>query len=204
MTTLKGATTLLRELPPEAEARDRLLARIERSVLRMERLIQTFLMLAREKRLPEPSGEVGLAEVVSEVVEEWRVLHPAHALVVAVREGKEARVAVRCHRESVAVLAHNLVGNAFAHLTGGRLDIVVTRDAEGVAILRLEDDGPGLPEFAAGSGQGTGSAAASPGYGLGFSLVDRLCALHGWSIVKRPRTGGGTWIEVTLRADKKG
>jgi signal transduction histidine kinase len=197
VTTLKGATMLLRELPPDAEARERLLARIERSGQRMESLIQTFLMLAREKRLPEPAGDVEVAEVVGEVVDEWRTLHPAHPLVVRVEA--EPGVAVRCHRESVAVLAHNLVGNAFAHLAGGRLDIVVTRDAEGVAILRFEDDGPGLPEFAAGGGQATGSAAGGPGYGLGLSLVDRLCALHGWGIIKRPRAGGGTWIEVTLR-----
>jgi signal transduction histidine kinase len=201
VTTLKGAAMLLRELPPEAEARERLLARIERAGRRMERLIQTFLMLAREKRRPEPSGEVVLADVVREVVDEWRALHPRHALVVEVRAEAAEAVAVCCHRESVAVLAHNLVGNAFAHLRGGRLEIGVGRDAAGAAVLRFEDDGPGLPEFAAGpeargarAGEGGG-----PGYGLGLSLVDRLCALHGWGIVKRPRAGGGTWIEVVLR-----
>lgn len=197
VTTLKGAATLLRELPPEAEARERLLARVERSVNRMERLIQTFLMLAREKRLPEPSGEVGLAEVVREVAEEWRALHPGHALVVKVCGGTEGEVAVRCHREGVAVLAHNLIGNAYAHLAGGRLEITVARDAEGGARLRFEDDGPGLPEFAAGAG--ASAESGGPGYGLGLSLVDRLCAAQGWSIAKRPREGGGTWIEVGLR-----
>jgi signal transduction histidine kinase len=200
VTTLKGAAMLLRELPPEAEARERLLARIERAGSRMERLVQTFLMLARENKLPEPSGEVVLPEVVREVVDELQALHPKHALVVQVTA--EANVNLRCHRESVAVLVHNLAGNAFAHLRGGRLDIVVTRDEAGAAILRFEDDGPGLPEFAGGGGRVAGARAGEaggPGYGLGLSLVDRLCALHGWGIVKRPRSGGGTWIEVVLR-----
>jgi signal transduction histidine kinase len=197
VTTLNGAAMLLRELPPEAEARERLLARIERSGRRMERLIQTFLMLAREKRLPEPSGEFALAEVVREVVEEWQALHPKHALAVEVRAEAAPEVAVCCHRESVAVLVHNLVGNAFAHLRDGRLEIMVACDATGAAVLRFEDNGPGLPEFAAGPESGGG--ISGPGYGLGLSLVDRLCALHGWSIAKRPRVGGGTWIEVVLR-----
>jgi signal transduction histidine kinase len=194
VTTLKGATMLLRELPPEAEARERLLARLERSVRRMERLIQTFLMLAREKRLPEPTGEVDLAEVVREVVDEWRALHSGHALAVEVTAPEPVRV--RCHREGVAVLAHNLIGNAFAHLAGGRLEITVARAASGVAILRFEDDGPGLPEFAPRSAV---AEKGGPGYGLGLSLVDRLCAAQGWNIAKRPRVGGGTWIEVTVR-----
>jgi signal transduction histidine kinase len=203
VTILKGAASLLRELPPQAESRERLLARIERSVRRMERLIQTFLMLARENRLPEPSDDVVLAEVVHEVTDEWRGLHASHALVVEVRE-ETPRVAVRCHRESVAVLAHNLVGNAFAHLTGGRLEIVISLDPGGVATIRFEDDGPGLPEFAAGGGKTSGNPTANPGYGLGLSLVDRLCALHGWGLVKRPRPGGGTWIVVSLPSPTAG
>ena len=107
-----------------------------------------------------------------------------------------AEVTLRCHREIVAVLVHNLVGNAFAHLTGGRLDIVVARDPSGAAVLRFEDDGPGLPEFTGGTAARTQDAGSTSGYGLGLSLVDRLCAMNGWSITKRPRSGGGTWIKV--------
>lgn len=149
--------------------------------------------------VPEPSDEVVLAEVVHEVTDEWRGLHASHALVVEVRE-EAPRVTLRCHRDSVAVLAHNLVGNAFAHLMGGRLEIIISRDAGGVATIRFEDDGPGLPEFAAGRERTAENPTANPGYGLGLSLVDRLCALHGWGIVKRPRPGGGTWIEVSLHS----
>ncbi|MFZ4819683.1 MAG: sensor histidine kinase, partial [Limisphaerales bacterium] len=97
-----------------------------------------------------------------------------------------------------------LVGNAFAHLTGGRLEIVISLDPGGVATIRFEDDGPGLPEFAAGGGKTSGNPTANPGYGLGLSLVDRLCALHGWGIVKRPRPGGGTWIVVSLPSPTAG
>lgn len=194
VTTLKGAATLLRELPHDSEARERLLARIERAGRRLERLVETFLMLAREKRLPPAAGEVALPLVIGEVVDEWRLLHPSHPLSVQVKWHDE--VTLRCHREIVAVLAHNLVGNAFAHLAGGRLDIVVARDPSGAAILRFEDDGPGLPEFTGGTAPRTRDAG--PGYGLGLSLVDRLCAMHGWSITKRPRSGGGTWIEIVF------
>ena len=46
VTTLNGAATLLREMPHDSEARERLLARIDRAGRRLGRLIQTFLMLA--------------------------------------------------------------------------------------------------------------------------------------------------------------
>ncbi len=199
VTTIKGATTLLRELPRDDELRGRLLSRIERSGRRMESLIQTFLMLAREKRLPEPVGDVEVAEVLREVVDELHGLHPHHALRVEVRE-VTATAAVRCHRECVVVLSHNLVGNAYSHLAEGRLEITVGRDTSGVVFVRFEDNGPGLPEFAE---RGTSARANDgPGYGLGLSLVDRLCKAQGWNIEKRPRDGGGTWIMVSLREAK--
>jgi signal transduction histidine kinase len=199
VTTIKGAATLLRELPRDAEAHGRLLARIERSGRRMESLIQTFLMLAREKRLPEPVDAVDVAEVLHEVVDELHRLHPNHALHVEVR-AEVFTAAVQCHRECVAVLAHNLVGNAYSHLADGRLEITVGCDPAGVVFMRFEDNGPGLPEFAESGAPARPNAG--PGYGLGLSLVDRLCKAQGWTIEKRPRAGGGTWIKVSLREAK--
>ncbi|MFN7342347.1 MAG: sensor histidine kinase, partial [bacterium] len=83
-------------------------------------------------------------------------------------------VRLRCDREGLAVLVHNLVGNAFRHLREGRLEISMSYNQEGETILRFEDDGPGLPEFVE-LGEVSGENPPSSGYGLGLSLVERLC-----------------------------
>jgi signal transduction histidine kinase len=197
VTTLNGAVALLRDLPADADAGERVLSRMERAGRRMERLIQTFLMIARENRLPEPTSEIAVDELVQEVVDEWRALHPAHSLVVDLE--KCECVWVRCDREGLSVLIHNLVGNAFSHLREGRLEISLSHNQDRVAILRFQDDGPGLPEFVEVY-QGDLDRPPRTGFGLGLSLVERLCAVQGWQIEKRPGHTGGTWIQITLAA----
>ena len=186
--TLKGAVALL-QTSADGPARERYLGRIERSVHRMERLIEIFLMVAREGRHRAPTQAVDVAEVVAEVVDEIRALYPSHPLRIQLVA--DQTVTIVCHREVLAVLCHNLIGNAFAHLQGGELCVrVESMDGEGR--LRVEDDGPGLPEFR------DIVPASAPGHGHGLTLVERLCRTYGWRLSKVPRDHGGTCIEVSF------
>ncbi|MDQ8200676.1 HAMP domain-containing sensor histidine kinase [Pelagicoccus enzymogenes] len=185
--TLKGAVSLLQSNADDA-ARKRYFGRIERSVHRMERLIEIFLMVAREGRHRLPTQSVDAAAVVAEVVEEIRGLYPTHPLRISLFA--EHPVTVVCHREVLAVLCHNLIGNAFSHLPGGELCVCVD-SIEDQGRLVVEDDGPGLPEFKEFT-----ETATEPGHGYGLTLVERLCRAHRWHLNKQPRNQGGTRIEV--------
>ncbi|EDY81856.1 ATPase, histidine kinase-, DNA gyrase B-, and HSP90-like domain protein [Verrucomicrobiia bacterium DG1235] len=190
---LKGAVALLQNSADDA-ARERYFGRIERSVHRMERLIEIFLMVAREGSHRMPTQAVDAAEVVSEVVDEMRALYPTHPLRIQLRA--DQTVTIDCHREVLAVLCHNLIGNAFTHLPGGELCVRVD-SIDGEGRLRVEDDGPGLPEFK------NAAVASAPGHGYGLTLVERLCRTHRWRLSKVPRDQGGTCIEVNFtRADE--
>lgn len=186
--TLKGAVALL-QTSADDSARARYFGRIERSVHRMERLIEIFLMVAREGRPQTPTQAVNAAEVVAEVVNEIRALYPTHPLRIHLFA--EDTVTMVCHREVLAVLCHNLIGNAFTHLPGGELCVRVD-SIDGEGRLRVEDDGPGLPEFK------DVAAASAPGHGYGLTLVERLCHTHHWRLRKVPRDKGGTCIEVNF------
>jgi signal transduction histidine kinase len=184
--TLKGAVALLQSSTDDS-ARERYFGRIERSVDRMERLIEIFLMVARDGRHSTPMQTIDAAGVVAEVVDEIRALYPTHPLRIQLFA--DHAVTIVCHREVLAVLCHNLIGNAFTHLPGGELCVRV--DAiDGEARLRVEDDGPGLPEFR------DLAVASAPGHGYGLTLVERLCHTHHWRLSKVPRDQGGTCIEV--------
>ena len=186
--TLKGAVALLQTSTDES-AQERYFGRIERSVHRMERLIEIFLMVAREGRHQTPTQTVDAAEVVAEVVDEMRALYPTHPLRIQLFAGQS--VTIVCHREVLAVLCHNLIGNAFTHLSGGELCVRVD-SVDGEGRLRVEDDGPGLPEFR------DIDVASAPGHGYGLTLVERLCRTNRWRLNKVPRDRGGTCIEVTF------
>jgi signal transduction histidine kinase len=185
--TIHGAVALLRETP-DASTLARTLPRLERAGARLRRVIETFLFLARAGPAA-PAAPIALGPLVTEVLAEWRALHAAHPL--RVEFAVEGEPFAAAPGEIVAILCHNLVGNAYAHLAGGHLRVTAAADAAG-ARLRFEDDGPGLPEFSAPES----AAVPPPGHGLGLPLVERLCALHGWRFAKGPRPGGGTRFEI--------
>jgi signal transduction histidine kinase len=188
--TLKGAVALL-QTSTDDSARERYFGRIERSVHRMERLIEIFLMVAREGRHQTPTQTVDAAGVVAEVADEIRALYPKHPLRIQLFA--DPNVTIVCHREVLAVLCHNLIGNAFTHLPGGELCVRVD-SINGEGRLRVEDDGPGLPEFR----DIALASASAPGHGYGLTLVERLCRAHRWRLKKVPREQGGTCIEVNF------
>ena len=78
----------------------------------------------------------------------------------------------------------------------------------GVAVITVEDDGPGVPPemegvlfepFAqVGDGHRADQARSSPGVGIGLSLVARFTELHGGTVSLSAREGGGTSFRIEL------
>ena len=170
-----------------AARRDQVTGRMRRTVQRMERLVETFLLLAREQTPPDDACAIDVGALVRQVVEEIRALHPGHPLRVDVSIHSPSDVMLRLHGESLAVLCHNLVGNAYLHAGGGHLEIAVRRE-EGTVSLVFEDDGPGLGGAPAGAGS----------HGIGLSLVERLCKARGWTFTRGSGTKRGARLEIRI------
>ncbi|MFF5705013.1 ATP-binding protein [Streptomyces sp. NPDC012794] len=109
----------------------------------------------------------------------------------------EAGPGVPPARDLVTVLG-NLVDNALDALTGvpgGRITVTARRDPDGL-LLRVADNGPGLPEgvdvFRRGwSGKGEGR-------GLGLALVRQVAHRHGGSVEAGGAPGGGAAFTARL------
>lgn len=162
--------------------------------------------LADGGRLDLHKEPIDLAEEIGAVV---GLLGPALAeegfhlettLIVASIEADGARI-------RQAVLA--LIDNVRRHAKPGRI-AVATLMLDGQAVIRIEDDGPGLPSdfvrsafdpFTRGRAVrgGTGS-----GSGLGLSVVRAIAEAHGGAARYRPSSRGGSAFEIYLPLHRVG
>jgi signal transduction histidine kinase len=98
-------------------------------------------------------------------------------------------------------LLRNLIENARRH-GGGGIEVAVARGEGGRALVRVDDDGPGVPEpererIFEPFYRPTGSRETT-GVGLGLALVRRIARHHGGEVRCLARPGGGTRFEVSL------
>jgi two-component system sensor histidine kinase PrrB len=168
---------------------------------RMQRLITMLRRLARGELLDpaEAASDVDLTEMVATAVEESQRRHP-HAMISATLDED---VAVRGWAEGLRMIVDNLLDNAAIHGVDdrGKADITVTLARAGdLAVLRVQDTGPGIPPedrdrvFARFQRR-----AAGPGSGLGLTLVRQQTRRQGGTVaVLDPAGGTGACIEVRL------
>jgi two-component system sensor histidine kinase AdeS len=96
-----------------------------------------------------------------------------------------------------------LLENARRYAEPGRVEIT-TLVSEDAVIIRVEDDGPGLPpDFAKRAFEpftrGDGSRSRrSGGSGLGLSVVRAIAEAHGGSVLYRRTSRGGSAFELSL------
>jgi two-component system sensor histidine kinase PrrB len=148
-----------------------------------------------------PREEVELDEVLDAAVYGARRRHPAVAYELDVRaEG----AALEGWGGGLRLLVDNLLDNAALHgrAAGGRVRVTLAR-GPGSIVLRVEDDGAGIP---AGERERLlepftrGRDATAPGTGLGLAIVAQQVALHGGELHLSESSLGGLAVEVRLPA----
>jgi signal transduction histidine kinase len=157
-----------------------------RAVQRAERLVQFFLVLAREGRERAEVRWVPLRAVAEEAIEDQRAIRPDPARELAVAIPPELRVLA--DREVLLMLVHNLVGNALQHAPEGGVTVAWSADAT----LTVDDEGPGFPD--------AGEEVRPRGYGLGLALARRLCETQGWALHTARSPAGGARVRVHFPA----
>ncbi|MCI0585784.1 MAG: ATP-binding protein [Planctomycetes bacterium] len=198
LTPMRLSTSLLqrahREHPGDF---DRVLERTTGTLLRqidgLQKIASDFSAFAGGPR--RSPRRLSLAEVAREFPE----MYAGWAAERRVRfETSLAEAEVVADPEELRRLFINLLDNAFeAAGEGGGVRLEVARDGKS-AILRVEDDGPGIPEEVRARLFEPYFSTKTTGTGLGLAICRRIVADLGGTIALEPRPGRGTSARVTI------
>ena len=178
---------------------------LERQVAHMSRLVDELLDTARITwgRLTLAIEPVDVASVLSAAVETMQphFLSRKHSLTLKTRH--EALPA-KADPTRLTQIFCNLLDNAAKYTPdGGRIEVEVRRDGDN-ALVRIEDNGVGIPNrmlsaiFEPFTQVKSTSERASGGLGLGLPIVKKLVEVHGGS-VQVWSDGPGKGTEFVLR-----
>ena len=178
-------------LSPDAT---RSLNKIKRAVNDMENLTEVFLMLAREDSGALTRSEVDVNQVVREQIERVEFLRDHRDVQINLHE--HGRLRVFSSETVIAVLLGNLVRNALLYTDCGHVSIDIDEQQ-----LVVSDSGPGISSADIGKifrpFHRVGADNAS-GYGIGLTIVKRLCDRFGWKIDVTSETSQGASFRLVF------
>ena len=179
----------------------------ERNTARLQRLVDQLLRLARVDAgtYALNARPTDLADAVSRIARRFEPLAERQGLTLSVdteADPSEDRAAVYVDREALEQVMSNLLSNAIKFTPeGGRVDVTVTEDTEGVSIA-VRDTGPGIPESQRAAiferfrqADGT-STRPQEGVGIGLALTQNLVDLHAGTLDLDTTVGEGSTFTV--------
>src|SRR6185312_10914442 len=213
LTSIRSAVETL-EFVGDQKARDRLLGILKQDVTRLDRLITDISNASRldaelSRESPRP---IALAKLLRDIA----------ALYEAVRHEGDAQVRLLLEAEGVTVAGRegplgqvfrNVIDNARSFSKpGGEVRVTLIRERN-QAVVRIDDDGPGMPPenletvFERFYTSRPPGAAFGGNSGLGLSIARQIVAAHGGSIKAENRPDGaggvaGARFTVTLPAQR--
>jgi two-component system sensor histidine kinase CreC len=201
LAALQGAAELLNEEMP-MEDRRRFLANIRKEAERMSQIVDRMLKLAslEARRGLGPTEQVDLASLAGEAVSRLRPTWEKKGLKISID-------AMDCPTVGERFLLEEALGNLLQNAIDfsppqGTIRIAVRATPEGARVA-VEDEGPGIPDFAREKiferffslpHPDTGEKST----GLGLSFVREIAALHGGRIRGENRSPCGAAFELTL------
>ena len=150
--------------------------------------LDDILSLARAGRAPGPTEMTELSALLASVVEEYEDIGEPVVLV------ESTRIAMPLRATWLRRAIRNLIGNALRY--GGGAEVSLLRDGD-IAVFRIEDKGPGIPQgdmarmlepFTRGEASRNSETG---GAGLGLALALAIAEQHGGTLVLLNRQEGG-------------
>ncbi|MEU1184149.1 ATP-binding protein [Streptomyces sp. NPDC005820] len=183
--------------------------RVTAESARMTGLVEDLLLLARlDEGRPLQSAEVDLAALVAEAVWDARAAGGGHDWQLEL--SLDASPLVLGDEARLHQVVANLLANARVHTPAGTRVLATVEARDGLATLRVRDDGPGIPpdllptvfERFTRADASRARATAGTGSGLGLAIVAAITAAHGGRIGVHSEPGRTEFtVELPLTGD---
>jgi two-component system OmpR family sensor kinase len=211
----------------DADELDEAMRRTGQEAVRMGRLVEDMLLLARlDQGRPLQTAPVDVAEIVADAGRDAAVVDPSRAITV----DASGPVMVRGDSDRLRQVVANLIGNALVHTPPGTpVEVGVTTapaapadpgDAGGAsgadgavgpgggvgerAVISVVDHGPGMSDDAVAHAferfyrADRSRSRNQGGSGLGLAIVQAIVASHGGTVGLTSTEGEGTTARVEL------
>jgi signal transduction histidine kinase len=185
--------------------RERAVAVIHREARRLAHLVENILQFSRLRRATAqglPTEDLDMAVGFADGIDAVTPLLEDRGMQLEL--STERGLVVRANRDSLTRIIVNLLDNAVKYGPVGQTVKVTIGRTDGAARLTVVDEGPGIPIADRDSvwkpyrRLARGVEAATPGTGIGLSLVQQLVSLHGGRVWIEGDRGGGTRVVVEL------
>jgi two-component system OmpR family sensor kinase len=202
LTSIRGFAELYRRGGlSEPGTLDDAMRRVSQESTRMTGLVDDLLLLARlDQGRPLDRNDVDLSALLADAVLDASAAHPdrpVHADVATGLHltGDEARL-----RQAVG----NLLANAFTHTPAGTEVVLRAHRADGVVVIEVRDDGPGMDAdtathvFERFYRADAARTRDRGGAGLGLSIVQSVVDAHGGRVALETTPGEGSCFRIVL------
>lgn len=183
------------------------IARIHSEALRMGKLVNDLLTLARlDAGQAQVAQPVALAGLLVEAVSDAHVAAPDHAWDVELSDDA-ADIEVAGDAGRLQQVIANLLNNAYQHSPAGTRIVAALkrtqRDGHAWAELTVADNGPGIaadlrPHIFDRFARADSARTPGESFGLGLSIAASIVQAHGGHITCSEPPGGGATFTVTL------
>jgi len=176
----------------DLDARKNTVERMNRTVRDMEALVETLLILARESESRLNWSSVVLNDLLADLLEQLSSTIDRPEVTTSIRAN--GLLEINAPERVLAIVFTNLLRNALSYTEKGQVQVLIDRNG-----VTVQDSGCGMSEadlermfepFYRGHDR------SNEGYGLGLSIVRRLCDRFGWHLHADSELGAGTEIRV--------
>ena len=176
-------------------------------VVRMSRLVNGLLVLARAEAKVTVAEPLPLKEIVRERLDVWRPAADERGVTITLRGSADGRLLVLTSPGQLEQVLDNVLSNALeVSPDGGTITVRVEPRGDEVT-LSVCDQGPGMSDAEKSRAfdrfwRGQGLTGRS-GSGLGLAVVKQLLTDDGGTVTLADAPGGGLCVRITLRAGQR-